>query len=188
MIFFDIVAPIYEKIHPGAVRTFKEINKLGEFRETDKVLDLGGGKGRIAKFFVDKVEEITVLDSSAGMIKRCKKQEGLSCILGEAEKIPFKDSYFNKVIIVEAFHHFQDQRRACQEVRRVLKEDGRVIIEELNSDKTLGWLFEKIENLLLRLKSKFHSPQSLTNFLTKYGFKVLPPYEDQTTYYLVVEK
>jgi ubiquinone/menaquinone biosynthesis C-methylase UbiE len=43
------------------------------------------------------------------MIKKCKSHAGLSCVLGSADRIPFPDCYFDKVIIVDAFHHFQNQ-------------------------------------------------------------------------------
>ena len=55
MNLFDLVSPIYEKGISRNEENFKILFKLGDFKPTDKVLDLGGGTGRIAKFFVGKV-------------------------------------------------------------------------------------------------------------------------------------
>src|SRR3989344_1166251 len=104
--FFDITAPFYELIHPGAKKSFLKIKELGDFQKEDRILDLGGGVARVAKFFINQAKEIIVVDSSLAMIKKCQSRKGLSCILARAEELPFADNYFDKIIIVEAFHHF----------------------------------------------------------------------------------
>lgn len=69
MNYFDILAPIYEKFHRGARKTFDKINAIEHFEKQDEVIDLGGGTGRIAKFFVGVVKKVTVVDPSKKMIE-----------------------------------------------------------------------------------------------------------------------
>lgn len=183
MNLFDFIAPIYEKIHFGAEKTFQILTRLVDFQKSDKVLDLGGGKGRIAKFFANKVKEITIVDDSRGMIKQCKKYQDINCIVGKAENIPFNDGYFDKVIIIDAFHHFKDQEKASQEINRVLKENGKVIVEEVNFGKFGNWLAEKLE-ATLGIKSKLNSPKSLAELFTKNQFKIKLFNENRAFYYL----
>ncbi len=168
--FFDFVAPIYGKVHLGGKDSFEKIEALGDFKKSDKVLDLGGGSGRIAKFFVGKVQEITVADSSAGMINACRKHRGINCVLATAENLPFADGYFDKIIIVDALHHFKHHEKVAQEVRRVLKKTGRLIIEEFNPEKFAGWLVKIFEGLL-NMKSTFYAPTALSAFWSRRGFK-----------------
>ena len=151
------------------------------------MLDLGGGTGRVAKFFTDRVQEIIVVDNSKGMILQCEKHAGVNCIFGDAENIPCDDSYFNKIIIVDSFHHFRDQEKAIKEIKRVLREKGKVIIEEVNFGRFGNWLLEKLETIA-GAKSKITSPQSLTDLFSKNQFKAKLFNENRSGYYLIAEK
>lgn len=63
--FFDFVAPVYERFHFGARKTFKRIEAIADFKTTDVVLDLGGGTGRTAKLLVGKVKSITIIEKKS---------------------------------------------------------------------------------------------------------------------------
>jgi len=184
MNLFDLLSPIYDKVISGDEKTFKQLFKLGDFKITDRVLDLGGGSGRIAKFFVGKVQEIVVVDASKGMILQCKKQTGINCVLGKAGNISFSDNCFDKVIIIDAFHHFQDQQIASQEIKRVLKENGKVIIKEVNFGRFGNWLVEKME-MIFGAKSKILSPESLAELFSKNQFRTKLFTENRSGYYLL---
>jgi len=185
--FFDLVAPIYERIHFGAAASYRKIYALGNFEQTDRVLDLGGGSGRIAKFFVGQVREITVADSSPGMLAVCRKHGGINCVLAFAENLPFADGYFDKIIIVDAFHHFQDHEKVAIEVERLLRKSGKLIIEEFNPAKPIGWLASVFESLL-NMKSVFYTPASLSAFWSRYGFDTKLSIAQKAIYYVVLEK
>lgn len=187
MNLFDLVAPIYARVHLSDEKTFKKITELADFEKTDKVLDLGGGTGRIAKFFAGIVQEIVVLDTSKGMLLQCKNHTGINCIFGSAENIPYGDGYFDKIIIVDAFHHFRDKEKAIQEIKRVLKENGKVIIEEVNFGRCGNWLVEKIE-MIFGAKSKILSPPLLVELFSRNKFEVKLFDESWSGYYLIAGK
>ena len=187
MNLFDLISPIYEKVISGNEETFKTLFKLGDFRITDRILDLGGGTGRVAQFFLGKVKEIVVLDESKGMISQCQKHQGINCIFGEADNIPFDDGHFDKVIIIDAFHHFKNQQIAVQEIKRVLKGNGKLIIEEVNFGRFGNWVVEKLETIFGG-KSKIYSPESVAELFSKNGFKVRLLDKNQSRYYLIAEK
>ncbi|PIU15518.1 hypothetical protein COT20_01615 [bacterium (Candidatus Gribaldobacteria) CG08_land_8_20_14_0_20_39_15] len=187
MNFFDFIAPAYEVFHREAKKTFKILCQLDNFKKTDKILDLGGGTGRVSKFFIGKAQEIIVLDSSAGMIEKCKNHIGLSCILGLADKIPFPDSYFDKIIIIDSFHHFRNQEIICQEIKRVLMQNGKLLIEEFNPRTIIGGLIALIEKLL-KMKSDFYFSKELNALFAKYLLKIKIFNGAKTKYYLLAEK
>lgn len=186
--FFDIIAPMYEKLHFGALKTFNKIELLTIFEPSDKVIDLGGGSGRIAKFLTNKVQQIIVVDTSKGMLKQCQRRyPGVACAQAEAQNLPFADNSMNKVIIIDAFHHFQNQKQVVKETERVLVKNGQVIIEEFNPLRMTGKLAVIMEKLFL-MGSTFHTPLSLVNLFSGNGFKARLVDGNRMFYYLVGEK
>lgn len=186
--FFDIAAPVYEKIHIGAKETFDRIESLVVFRKTDGIIDLGGGTGRIASFFKNKVKKVTVVDTSEAMLKQCRRRHPeLSCLRAEAHSLPIPDNSIDKIIIVDAFHHFKNQRQVVKEIQRVLSAKGKIIIAEFNPLTTAGRIIRFIEKLLL-MGSIFHSPSSLAYLFSSNGFNVQLIDEGKASYYLIGEK
>lgn len=184
MNFFNVIAPIYKYIHPGARQTFEMVYKIGNFQKDDKLLDLGGGVGRVAGFFVGKVDDITVSDFSSGMIKTCKSINGIKCVVSPAEKLPFENGVFDKIIIIEAIHHFDNLDKVLAEVKRILKPGGILIIEEINAKKFPAIAMEIIEKLL-GMTSNIYTAQDLLPIFQKHGFEMKVYNEDKLFYYFV---
>jgi ubiquinone/menaquinone biosynthesis C-methylase UbiE len=179
---FNIIAPIYKYMHPGAKQTFEMVFKIGNFKKDDKLLDLGGGVGRIAGFFVGKVDDITVSDSSSGMIEKCKSINGVKCLMSKAEQLPFENGYFDKIIIIDAIHHFDNLEKVLAEVKRVLKPDGIIIVEEINARKVLAIAMEAIERFL-GMNSNTYIAQDLLSIFQKHGFEMKVYNENKLFYY-----
>lgn len=185
--FFDRVAPFYERLHGGAEKTFGRISVLANFQLTDRVLDIGGGTGRISQFLVGKVAEVIVLDPSEKMIEECKKHLGLTCQVGSGEQISCADESIDKIMLVDAFHHIADQKKVLSEIRRVLKPDGLVVIEEFNPERMSGRLVVFFERIF-GLGSTFHSPEKLGRFFENSGFAVRLLDRERREYYLLARK
>jgi len=183
MNFFNIIAPVYKYIHPGAKQTFEMVYKIGNFKKEDKLLDLGGGVGRVAGFFAGKVDDITVSDSSKGMIEKCKSINGVKCVVSPAEKLPFENGIFDKIIIIEAIHHFDDLGKVLAEVKRILKPGGMVIIEEINAKKIPAIAMMVIERLL-GMTSNVYVARDLLSVFQKNGFEMKVYNENKLFYYL----
>lgn len=184
---FDILASLYEKLPLSAERSFRKIEEIGDFKNSDVIIDIGGGTGRIAKFLANKVKSITVIDPSQKMIKLCKKHSGFSCILGEGENLPFENNSIDKVILVDAFHHIRQQVKAIQEITRVLKKGGLAIIEEFNPS-TFGGKFIKITENIFGFKSVFYKPSELEKLFLDCGFKVETIDSGKKNYYIIAQK
>lgn len=187
MSFFDIIAPLYNLIRVGKKKTAHRIQELAFFSSSDRVADIGGGTGIIAELVAHQVQEIIVIDSSSAMIRQCQKKKGVRCIVGDAHQVPFSDEYFDKIIMVDAFHHLRDQRRALQEAKRVLKKQGVFIIEEFNPKK-LGGLYVVLLEKILRLGSTFYEPEELCALLEKEQFKTAVYESKNKEYYIVAQR
>jgi SAM-dependent methyltransferase len=63
-------------------------------------------------------------------------------ILGEAEKIPFKDKTFDTITFIASLNHVVGRGPALKEAARVLKDKGQILITMINP--FLGFLAHKI--------------------------------------------
>lgn len=185
--FFDFVAPVYERLHTDARGTFKKIEEIGGFRAADIIVDVGGGTGRIAQFLVGKVKSITVIDPSYKMIEECKKHSGVICVVAGGEKMPIESNSVDKVILVDAFHHISNQSAAIKEIKKILRRNGKVILQEFNPS-TFGGKVVVIFEKLLRLGSRFYESSLLLDLFSKNGFKVTLLDEKKKSYYIIADK
>lgn len=158
--FFDMTAPVYEWLHfSGQKKTLVFFSDSGFLRPTDDVIDLAGGTGRVAEKIVPFVRSITVVDASEPMLAVCRKK-GVKAIAGFAEKIPFADASVDRIIVIDAFHHFQDPAASLEEMYRVLKPGGQIFIEEVNPASLFGKFLKFAENVL-GMGSRFYLPEKL---------------------------
>lgn len=54
----------------------------------------------------------------------------IAAVSGHAEAMPFPDSSFDGLVVIDAFHHFRDQSAAVEEFARVVRPDGLVLVIE----------------------------------------------------------
>ena len=101
-----------------------------------KVLEVGIGSGLNLPFYDKaKIDEIWGLDPSeqlSEMAKQVADEESMDVkfISSGAEDIPLPDNYFDCVLVTYTMCTIPEVQRANQEIRRVLKEDGKMIFCE----------------------------------------------------------
>ncbi len=123
-----------------------------------KVLDVSCGTGEfLRKLATKKKTELYGTDISSQMIAKAQKKLGNHVQLKKADvhNLPFQDNYFDYVVSTEAFHHYYDQQRALQEMKRVLRKGGKAIIIDVNFFlRPIHWLFEKLEPGCVKINSR----------------------------------
>ncbi len=134
---------------------------LKEFTAVQKgtVLDIGCGTGELLQQLqqLNSRLELHGLDLSKEMLARAKEKLPSSIKLREGDviNIPFDDNTFDVVVSTEAFHHYPNQHKAMQEITRVAKHGGRIIIVDVNFFfRPIHWLFEKIEPGCVTINNK----------------------------------
>src|SRR5947208_14675126 len=97
-----------------------------------RLLDVGGGAGAATERFATGCAEVVVLEPDRRKVAQGRKlRPTIRFEEGRAERIPFPDATFDRVTAVVAFHHIEDQGRALQEIRRVLRVSGRLVLFEM---------------------------------------------------------
>ena len=98
------------------------------------VLDVGCGDGTLAAEFHRKGASFVVgCDPDPHMIAKATartmaERDGMSYLLGRAEHLPFRDQSFDVVTAVTVLCFVEQRSRAVEEMARVLKPGGRLVI------------------------------------------------------------
>ncbi|WP_061995207.1 MerR family transcriptional regulator [Clostridium sp. ATCC 25772] len=99
-----------------------------------KFLEIGVGTGNLSSKFLKNNCDIVGIDQSREMLRIAKKKyPKLKVRLGEFLKIPYSDKSFDIIVSTYAFHHLNENEKviAIEEMIRVLKNDGKIIIGDL---------------------------------------------------------
>lgn len=132
------------------------------------MLDAAGGTGRISADLVGLAQHITIADESFGMLRQARSKPGLQAVAARIEALPFPSGCFERVIMVDAYHHLADQPRALQEMWRSLAPGGRLIIEEPDIAAVAVRLVALVERLLL-MRSRFRQADDIAAALARLG-------------------
>jgi len=155
---FGILAPIYERVI--AAPDVSRLSELLALPIAGRLLDAGGGTGRVSSQLRPMVDALVVTDVSYGMLAQARAKHGLRLSQAHAETLPFADGGFERVLVVDALHHFCDQRRAVAELLRVLKKGGILVIEEPDLNSFTVKLIALAEKLAI-MRSHFYYPAQI---------------------------
>lgn len=113
--------------------------RIMDLRSGERVLDLGCGAGWATRILARLVStgpqgfgQVVGLDISDEMIRRARagsrEFDNIMYVWGSAEKIPWEENYFDKVLSVESFYYYPDLDRALNELFRVMAPRGRLFV------------------------------------------------------------
>lgn len=160
---FDFLAPLYEAfIRPQDPR---ELVALAGLPAEGALLDAGGGTGRVAQFLRAMAAPLVVADSSCEMLKEARRKNGLRPVCSCTETLPFPDSSFARILMVDALHHVHDQRQTARELWRVLQPGGRLVIEEPDV-RTLSIQLLALAEKLALMRSHFFTPAQIASLFS----------------------
>ena len=114
-----------------------------------KTLDFGCGNGRILEFLEVEKRKIEYVgaDLSSGLLEIAKKKylkrypKANFVLIENEDELPFADNSFDSVVSVAVFHHFSPKmaEKSLKELRRILKNDGMLIITAWNLWEKKSW-------------------------------------------------
>ncbi|MFZ5549921.1 MAG: bifunctional demethylmenaquinone methyltransferase/2-methoxy-6-polyprenyl-1,4-benzoquinol methylase UbiE [Pseudomonadota bacterium] len=159
---FDSVASKYDVMNDlmslGMHRAWKAYTvAVANLREGDKVLDIAGGTGDLARAFarrVGRTGQVVHTDINEAMLRTGRDRlldEGLSLptTICDAEKLPFRSGSFDLVSVAFGLRNMTHKDQALAEMARVLRDGGRLLVLEFSKvaaplQKPYDWYSFKI--------------------------------------------
>ena len=159
---FDSVASRYDVMNDlmsmGMHRAWKAYTvAVANLKVGDRVLDIAGGTGDLARAFAKKVGDngmVVHTDINEAMLRQGRNRlldEGLILPTGlcDAEKLPFKTASFDLVSVAFGLRNMTHKDLALAEMCRVLKPGGRLLVLEFSKvaaplQKPYDWYSFKI--------------------------------------------
>ena len=167
---FDSLAPVYDDVNRYASfgldacwrkRLIKKLPKTGA------VLDIACGTGALSWAIWKRTSlSVTGLDLSLGMLREAQKRRPAQpskplpeFIKGMAEALPFEDARFEAVSIAFGIRNVAQRQAALQEMLRVLKPGGRLLVLEFATprNRLWRWLFRAYFSCMLPLLGRWAS-------------------------------
>jgi ArsR family transcriptional regulator len=134
--FFDTAAGSWDDLRAELVGDRSDLLALLDlFEPTWIVGDLGCGTGHISAALAPSVARVVAVDESGPMLAAARERlsdlANVECREGHIESLPLEDASLDVAILFLVAHFITDPARAMQEVRRVLKPGGRLLLVDL---------------------------------------------------------
>ncbi|MBN1305555.1 MAG: class I SAM-dependent methyltransferase [Anaerolineales bacterium] len=180
---FNFLAAIYDRvIHPfDGIGTMM---RLADLPAAGRLLDVGGGTGRVADTLRGQAQEIVIADSSLMMLGKAANKGGFGLTASHSEYLPFPSNSFDRIIMVDALHHVCNQQETANELMRVLIPGGRIVIQEPDIENFTVRLIAVAEKLAL-MRSHFLSGEQIAALFYPAASAVERVYEDFQVWVIV---
>jgi ubiquinone/menaquinone biosynthesis C-methylase UbiE len=148
--------PQFKLIRQGFVKELKKHGPVGT------VVDIGCGPGYLLQVVAKELPNSSLVgvDISDEMVKTAKANfkainpnKEVEFKQGSTEHLPFRDSTQDFVISTFSLHHWNEPRSAFNEIYRVLKPGGQMLVYDFRRDarRLLLYLLWFAQNIVLRI-------------------------------------
>ena len=130
------------------------------------IADLGCGTGFLSTFFSTRGAQVIAVDHAPAMLQAARDgaPEGVDYRQGELDELPIADAEVDATFANLVWHHLADMRRAAEEIARITKPGGRVVITDLLPHQE-EWMRDELGDHRLGL-----TPDSVIAELAQVGF------------------
>jgi ubiquinone/menaquinone biosynthesis C-methylase UbiE len=129
---------------PEMMERLPHLVSLFQLQKGAKILDVGAGTGGIVPYLLEAIGpegSIWAVDFAEEMVKigrkKFQKESRVIFKLASVEALPYKDGFFDQIVCFGALPHFGDKGKALEEMNRVLKSRGTLIIAHALSSVAL---------------------------------------------------
>lgn len=152
---FGLTANDYAKFRAGFPDAFFDrVHADGFIKAGASLLDLGTGTGTLARGFALRGCRVIGIDPSAEMLEQARELDQHAGVeveyrIAKAETTGLPDSSFDSVTAGQCWHWF-DRPKAANEVKRILKPGGTIVIAHFDWLPLTGNVVELTEQLIIK--------------------------------------
>jgi ubiquinone/menaquinone biosynthesis C-methylase UbiE len=174
-----------ERILPWLIDLAMRNAELGAYRSrmvpaaSGRVLEVGIGSGLNLPFYDRSVSEIIGIEPSPRLLKMTRKAGGrtstpLKLIEGTAEAIPIEDRTIDTVLTTWTMCSIPAIELALQEMRRVLKPDGRLLFVEHGRapEPSVRWWQDHLTPTWKHFSGGCHLNRPIPELIQHAGFRI----------------
>ena len=180
--FWNSVAEKYDRIiekrFSEAYRFIIE-NLAEDAADSEELLEIATGTGILALKLSDRVAHITAIDIAPEMLEVARKKsdarqiDNVAFKFGDACDLPFGDRTFDTIIASNVAHLLSEPELAFQEMNRVLKDHGKIIVPTFCHGANLRTrILSKLMRLVGQQTKHRWSRKGFRKFVEQNGFKV----------------
>lgn len=140
------------------------------------VLDLGSGTGRFAALLAEWLDARVVGVEPSAEMRDVAAREAIhprvSYVGGEAEALPLRGESVGLAWLWGVFHHVPDRPRCARELRRVLADDGALVVAGPFADRLDGITLFRYFPGALRVARSFPTVEETGEITGRAGFRV----------------
>ncbi len=167
--FFSTQAGRWDRLRQELFGSRAELQLLpGLLEGTEVVGDLGCGTGQLARFLAPFAGKVIGVDQSEEMLEQARRRlsdrDNVEIKQGELEALPVEDGMLDIAILSLVLHYVVDPLRALEEVHRVLRPGGRILVQDMQRHQREAFR-EEMGHLWLGF-----SPEEFQEWLEEAGF------------------
>lgn len=155
---YERIAPVYDRMEAMTERRFQAWRpRLWAQVRGPNVLEVGVGTGKNMAYYPSGIS-ITAIDLTPGMLERAQRlaqalHSDVDLRLGDVQALEFADNSFDDVVATCVFCSVPNPVLGLQEVARVVKPGGQVLLlEHVRSPNLLiGLLMDGLNPLVVRM-------------------------------------
>lgn len=149
----------------------------------NNLLDVGCAYGYYTRFYLNKCKKIYGIDPNEDFIRIAKeKYPRVEFKVASAENLPFKENYFDVVLLNDVLEHVENEEKTLNEVYRVVKEKGVIILTVPHK----GLLrFMDVDNYSWFVRNNFPKLYKLFNKIRRKKIKIKHGYVKKHKHYSI---
>lgn len=171
---YDRIGKNYNLTRKADPYLAKRLHHFLRTQPTEKYLDIGCGTGNYTVALHDIGIRFIGVDPSMQMLQKAKANNpNIQWVQAKAEDLPFENESFDGAMVTLTIHHWSDLGNAFDEIARVLRPKGRLVIFTSTPHQMKGyWLNHYFPNMLNDSMVQMPSLERVGESLTKAGFAI----------------
>lgn len=152
----------------------------------ERAIDLGCGDGSLSIPFLPQINDLSLVDTSAGMLERAREKlthedlRRVRLIQGNADSQGGQPA--DLVLCVGLLAHVDDPRQTLATVARLVRPGGHVILEHTDAEHPYGWALIRYSRARSRLRPERYAWNELRtsqvlSWCSELGLKLVSSYK-----------